>query len=282
LFEKKAKMKFVLLVVLFSAACVLGIPDPLASWNALHATWTIDPLKGFDALPRQLTEKHDFVLLDNQCDGGKFRGIRYWSKHDPAIILLFDKNGIIAGMQTAVGKSQFTPTMKKGFVEDGVFWFQTAYFVDPDTICSKGRSKADLEKDGTGTGLWIQTGPDPSKDLVTFPLAEKEIKNTKWGPNGKCLPTMGVHYWYNTSLDMDCDDFFPNCLLYNHGQLTAFCFAINGVIESPRYDSPHPTNDKFGGFIDPVPKCFFSDKTFFKLTTLHVYFHSNPRLTSNC
>jgi len=275
-------MKLTLLVLLCLSASVFGIPDPLASWNSLHATWTLNPLKGFDLLPRQQTEKHDFGFVEDLCEGNTFRGRRYMSKGDSAIFLLFDKNGIIAGIQTSVKKTDFTPTMKKGFVEEKYYWTQTAYFVDPDTICTKGRTKADLDRDGTGTGLWIQTGPDPSKDLVTFPLSEKEIKNTKWGPKGKCLPTMGAHYWHNVSLGMDCDDFFPNCLLYNHGQLTAFCFAINGVVESPRYDNPHPTNDKVGGFIDPVPKCFFSDKTFFKLTTLHIYFHSNPRLTSNC
>jgi len=31
-----------------------------------------------------------------------FRGQRYWFKNDPATILLFDKNGYIAGIQTSV------------------------------------------------------------------------------------------------------------------------------------------------------------------------------------
>jgi len=270
-------MQHTLLVILLSVVSAFG---QLNGWNALHATWNAIPFKGFDALPRQLTERHNFVLKDNQCDGGKFRGQRYWSNNDPALILIFDKNGIIAGMQTSIPKTKYRPTIN-AFQDDGDYWTQTAYFVDPSTICSAGRTAADLEKQGTGTGLWFQTGPDPTKNLMAIPLDEAEAKKSLWG-FGRCFPTMGQHYWYNVTVDMNCDNFFPNCLLYNKGKLNAFCFAENADLVSPRYDYPHPTNDKVKLFMNPVPKCFFSDKTFEKQSTLHVYFHSNPRFTSNC
>jgi len=267
-----------LLVILLSAVSTFADP----SWNGLYATWNALPQKGFDAMPRSLDEKHNFVLKDNQCNGGKFLGQRYWSNNDPALILLFDKNGIIAGMQSSSPKSQYTPLPgMKGFVDDGDYWTQTAYFVEPSTICTKGRTKADLAKEGTGTGLWIQHGPDAKTNLINFPPNEDDIKKTLWGAS-KCFPSMGQHYWFNITVDMSCNNIFPNCLLYNNGSLNAFCFTKNVNLDSPLYDFPHPTNDRVQGFMNPVPKCFFSEKSFATLTTLHVYFHDNPRETTKC
>jgi len=271
-------MQYLLLSILLPVATVFGQQN---GWNAFHAKWSAVPFVGFDTLPRKLTEKHNFVLKDNQCEGGKFRGQRYWSNNDPALFLLFDKNGIIAGMQTSIPKStNYKPTISY-FQDDGDYWTQTAYFVNPSTICSTGRSAADLEKDGTGTGLWLQNGPDPTKDLVSIPLDETEAKKTKWG-SGKCFYTMGMHYWYDVTPDMSCDNFVPNCLLYNGGKLTGFCFAKNVALESSRYDYPRSSPDTVKYTMDPVPKCMHTDPTFAKQSSLHVYFHANPRFTSNC
>jgi hypothetical protein len=275
-------MKCLLLVFLLNAIPVFAVPSTHTSWNGLSATWTYLPNKGFDEMPRQLSEKHDFVLKDNLCNGGKFRGQRYWSNSDPALMLLFDKNGIIAGMQTSAPKSKFTPLPgSKGFVDDGDLWTQTVYFVEPSTICKTGRTKEELEKDGTGTGLWIQHGPDPTKNVINLPLNEEEIKKTKWG-SGRCFPTMGQHYWFDLSSDMNCKDFFPTCLLYNGNKLTGFCFAKNVNLESPHYDVPRATPSGINATMNPVPKCFFSEPSFQVNSAIHVYFHKNPRDTSNC
>lgn len=56
-----------------------------------------------------------------------------------------------------------------------------------------------------------------------------------------CELISGNHYWYNVTKDMPCDHYVPNCLMYNKGVLTAFCFAINAPLKSPRYE--HPTTD---------------------------------------
>jgi hypothetical protein len=275
-------MKHLLLVILFSAVHIFAAPPEHTVWNGLFATWDYRPNKGYNALPRQLSEKQDFVLKDNLCNGGKFRGQRYWANKDPALMLLFDKNGIIAGMQTSVPKSQYTPMPgSKGFVDDGDLWTQTFYFVEPSTICNKGRTKDDLEKQGTGTGFWIQYGPDLSKDVFNLPLAEEEIKKTVWG-SGRCFPTMGQHYWYNVTSDIKCKDFFPSCLLYNNHKLTGFCVAKDATLDSPRYDFPHATPARINATMNPVPKCFFSEPSFQSTSVIHVYFHNNPRDTTNC
>jgi len=258
--------------------------EDLTSWDGLYATWTYLPDKGFDPLPRQLSETQTFVLRDDQCadSNSKFRGRRYWENQDSALSLIFDKNGIIAGLQSSIPKDKFPIAPgKKGFVDDGDFWTQTFYFVNPSTICTTGRTKEDLEKDGTGTGLWVQHGPDVSKDLINFPPDETDIKPTLWG-SGLCLASMGMHYWFNVTEDMKCEDFFPNCLLYNHGKLTGFCIAKLVYLESPRYDFPAPTPTAIRATLDPVPKCVIEDPKLEKLTSMHVYFHSEPRKTSTC
>jgi len=283
-------MKFVILALMVSASAVNGLlfPDLSLNWSALRVSWYANPLSpwGFDGVPRSLDEnKEIFQLKDDQCAAGgqKFLGQRYWYKQDPSLILLFDKNGIIAGIQTSALKSKFTPypDLMKYYMDDGDYWTLTAYFVDPSTICTTGRTKEDLQSQGTGTGLWLQFGPNAVTDSVSIPVKEDDIKQTKWG-YGKCFYTMGQHYWYNVSKGMDCGDFLPNCLLYNKGQLTGFCFATNAILPSDRYDSPSPTNKVVNKFLDPVPDCFFSDKSYAKLSTLHVYFIDSPQLSSWC
>ena len=92
---------------------------------------------------------------------------------------------------------------------------------------------------------------------------------------------MGVHFWSNfknvpITVDMNSDDFFPLCLLYNGGKLNGFCFAFNANLTSPRYEHPQP--NQISAFMNPVPK-FFSDPSKSNgLSTVHVYFTSSPRL----
>jgi len=281
-------MKFIILFFL-AVAVNANYFDLSHNWKALRVSWYANPVSswGFDKMPRHLAESKAFQQKDDMCaDGGKkFVGYRYWYKQDPALILLFDRNGVIAGLQTSAPKSKFTPPANlkdKYYIDDGDYWTLTSYFVDPSTIC-KGRTSEDLEKQGTGTGLWLQYGQDPIKDSIRIPTNEADIKETNWG-SGKCFYTMGQHYWLNVSKGMDCGDFVPNCLLYNKGKLTGFCFAknVNLVDQSNRYDSPAPTNKVVGKFLNPVPDCMFKDPSYFQLSTLHVYFTQGPRLTSWC
>jgi len=279
-------MNKVILAVLFFVSAAYADP----SWNGLRVTWAANPFSkwGFDAMPRDLAANTQFEKKDDMCaDGGKkFLGQRYWYQKDPTLILLYDKNGIIAGVQQSYPKSRYqAPEHLKGkyYLDDGDYWSLATYFVDPSTICGDGRKKEDLVSQGTGTGLWMQYGPDPIKDSVKMPDTEEEMKKTKWG-HGKCFLTMGMHYWYNVSQTMDCDDFVPNCILYNGGKLNAFCFSTgaNLIDLSNRFDSPAPLNIALHNFFDSVPDCFFKDPRYWLSSTMHVYFNDSPRTTSNC
>jgi len=274
------------LIVLLSLGVAFGAPD----WNSLRVTWSANPLSswGFDKMPRSLSEKHDdWTLRDDQCaspsePNAKFLGKRYWYKNDPALTLLFDAQGTIAGIQTSLPKSTYTPpgpVKDKNFVDDGDYWTLTAYFVDPSTICSQGRPADQLQSEGTGTALYLQMGQNPITDSVKIATSEEEVKKTPW-KFGHCFWTMGNHYWYNVTKDMSCDRFIPYCLMYNKGKLTAFCFSANSVQTSPRFE--HPTAQVANKFIDPVPDCFFTDPTYKKTSTIHIYLIDNPRTGSFC
>lgn len=277
-------MNCAIAVILALAAVAQAKPD----WDGLRATWSLNPFSSyaFASLPRDLSGKlGDFKPRDNQCNitGAKFLGQRYWAKNDPAITLLFDAKGIIAGIQTSVNKTGYTPSkylVNKYYIDDGAYWTQTAYFVDPSTICTGGRTTQQLQQNGTGSNLYFQNGPDPVKDSVKLPTSEADVKKTAW-KYGHCFYTMGNHYWYNVTKDMDCDTYVPACLMYNSGKLTAFCFTINdGSLTSPRYE--HPTAENAKTFIDPVPDCFFTDPSFKKSSSIHIYLIDSPRTSSWC
>jgi len=252
------------------------------AWDDLRVTWNPNPFSSnaFAHLPRNIkADAMGFVMKDNFCDGnqpkGPYAGIRYWKDSDPAVMLIFDKNGIVAGIQTAVPKSTWTPSAGPNvghpYVDDGTYFTLTAYFVDPSTICDKGRTQDDLTHQGTGTGLYIQNGTDPLKSVLTIEPNESEMKKTKW-TYGHCFYTMGDHYWYNVRKDMPCNEFYPACMLYNKGKLNAFCWALNAELTSPRYE--HPTAAVLKTFIDPVPDCMYSDPAYKQLSTMHIYFSS--------
>jgi len=265
-------MKTTLVLVFMVFTTVLAAPN----WNDLRTTFGIAPFSKvfFAQQPRDLNQDtKGFVLKDDMCNGSNlFVGKRYWIDNDPALILIFDINGYIAGIQTAVDKATgykpVAPMLGTYILDEGTYYTQTVYFVDPKIICSPGRSATDFANQGTGTDLYIQMGPSPTTDLFVVPMNEYDIKGTKWG-YGKCFYMMGQHYWYNLTLDMSCDNLVPYCLLYNGGVLNAFCFAIDyNVKPSDRYE--HPTPLAAQGFMDPVPKCLSGTQS-----TLHVYTTSN-------
>jgi len=266
-------------IIVISLISLLKIASSDPTWNDLRVTFGVNPFSqwDFDELPRNANgDLQSFALKDDQCTAGSlFVGKRYWYDKDPAVLLIFDVNGYIAGIQSSAPKTVWTPAanMLGNYVlADGDMYTETVYFVDPSTICNGGRTADQYASQGTGTDLYIQMGPDPLKDIFKVPINEADMKTTKWG-YGKCFWGMGQHYWYNVTSDMSCANFVPYCLLYNNGKLNAFCFSLNAPLTSERYE--HPTATQAKGFLDPVPDCFKSDPTYATLSTMHVYLTSN-------
>ncbi|XP_074660042.1 uncharacterized protein LOC141912629 [Tubulanus polymorphus] len=253
-------------------------------WDNLKVTWGINPLTSFKSQPRTIDDakSEGYTTTDGDAckSDGAYRGVRYIMNGDPALMLLFDKNGFIAGIQSGVPKNSDpvfpSPQLKfKGMlVEESDKYTQTFYFTHPDTICSTGRTRADYDRDGTGKTLFMQMGPNPSTDLKQIPYLQADMDKTQW-TKGKCFISMGMHYWYDISTDMNCDNFLPAFILYNKGRLNGFGFAFNTDIKSSRYE--HPSSLVFGRFLKPVPQCLY-DRAKNGFTTMHVYLDSWPQL----
>eukprot|EP00455_Lapot_gusevi_P046641 TRINITY_DN616_c0_g1_i2.p2 TRINITY_DN616_c0_g1~~TRINITY_DN616_c0_g1_i2.p2 ORF type:complete len:121 (-),score=46.64 TRINITY_DN616_c0_g1_i2:255-617(-) len=114
--------------------------------------------------------------------------------------------------------------------------------------------------------------PIRGASFVSLPLTPQDALAQKW-QDGKCFYTMGLHYWFNTSQNMDCSDFFPVFLLYNHGVLSAYGVIVltDVPIASPRWE--HPPYRLFSLFIKPenLPLCLQK----VQFNSMHIY-NTNP------
>ncbi|XP_019646226.1 PREDICTED: uncharacterized protein LOC109486777 [Branchiostoma belcheri] len=277
-------MKTVVALALLSLVCVEGwLFSEDAEWNDLKVTWGLNQLFSstvFDSLPRTESDALAEGWVDFSrgatCDGDYYRGSRYIKDNDPAVMLLFDKNGYIAGIQMGARITELpagVPATPISYMwnYDGDMLVITAYFIDPATICT-GRSDALFTLEGTGGGLYLQTGYNPETDNMPIPRDEADIGTTLWTKGG-CFYTMGQHYWYNTAADMNCDDFFPVFLLYNSGRLNGFGWNINANLNSPRYESPPA--DALSMFFEDTPACF-DQHVQRGLSTMHIYLDDSP------
>lgn len=258
------------------AALVLCLLATLAqvkgqAWNALQASF---PWRS--TMPRTMSDAvSEGWTLQQACSASSsVRGNIYVDeKKDDSMRLIFDVNGFIAGVQAKVPKvaSRNFPSPKWASLfikaaQPDMFTI-TAYFVNPARICNGGRTAEEFAKDGTGTALYIQNGPDPEKNLLSIPLTEDAVGKTSW-TKGHCFIGMGQHYWFNVSEDMSCDEFFPMCLLYTEGKLNAFCWAFDADLTSKSGRYEYPPALTFGLFMKPVPTCLSEQG---KLSTMHVY-----------
>ena len=152
----------------------------------------------------------------------------------------------------------------------GDFVYLTAYFTEPSNVCDE---EAKLDSNVVGDKLVFLVGTDK---YVSVPLEMKNIEGTKW-VKGYCVKYMGTHYWYDISVDMNCDDFFPFIMLYDpEGKLIGFSPAIGGVsVDSPRVEHPPPKL-----FEKPhLPTCA---SKFERYTTQHFYFTPISLKTHGC
>ncbi|XP_062580237.1 uncharacterized protein LOC134242184 [Saccostrea cucullata] len=252
-------------------------------WDGLKVTWGINPLSStnFANMPRtEADAKHQGFTMISGCGHPNFLGKRYMKNNDPAVILIYDVNGYIAGIQAGVptGLSNGYPAsnlQNHPMIKDGDKHYMTAYFVAPNSICTHGRTAAQFSHQGTGTDLYIQNSTDPMAS-IKIPHRESDIGSTLW-VKGHCFPAMGVHYWFDTTADMSCDRFFPVFLLYNGGVLNAFGWAFQADLSSTRYE--HPSQSSFGAFMKVVPNCL---RDAGKLSTLHIYLNGNPQTDLLC
>ncbi|XP_059178842.1 uncharacterized protein LOC131957982 isoform X1 [Physella acuta] len=258
----------VIILVLFVAVSTTELKQK--KWDNLKVTWGMNPFNSqyFAGMPRTAAaaERQGFHKISDCNTTAKWRGQRYVLNNDYSVVLLYDVMGYIAGIQTTVPKGGNYPSslIRPPFVDDGDRWAISAYFVDPATICTTGRTQAMFDQQGTGTNLYFQNSTVPEHSVL-IPHKQADIGSTRW-TEGRCFISMGKHYWYNMNVGMNCDNIFPAFLLYNGGELTAFGWALIADLRSPRYE--HPRSQLYGLFIKDVPTCLYNAGT---LSTMHIY-----------
>ncbi|XP_078348614.1 uncharacterized protein LOC144633648 isoform X2 [Oculina patagonica] len=237
-------------------------------WKQLSVTWS-----EFNKLPMDVnSSKAEGWTLNKTCDASNyFAGNRYVLEGDTAVMLLFDSNGKIAGIQNGLPKSApGVGTLRAPWVSEGDMYVITAYFTDPQNICGGSRPSSDY----IGDQLLMQTGTQYTS-TVSIPFKQEDLAGTKW-VRGGCFPSMGRHYWYNISPDMNCDDYFPMFLLYNRDRLTGFGWVAQGYANSTRYEHPDAKYLGLGFFLEGTkPKCLPDIPS---LTTQHIYLDKRPYL----
>lgn len=267
-----------ILLVVCAVACSGFLTSHDGTWNNLRVTWGINPFSSINYASQPLTEADaihkGFKKISDCGDSSGLHGRRYAKDNDLALILIYDVQGHIAGISAAIPNNlvnSYPSSFLKNhpFVMSGSNYHISAYFVDPSTICSTGRSAAQIRQQGVGTDLYIQNGTDISHS-IKIPHKETGIHSTNW-TRGKCFPSMGVHYWYNIRKNMSCDEFYPVFLLYNGGQLNAFGWAFQAPMTSPHME--HPPKSTIKAFMSPPPDCIYNAGT---LSTLHIYLTNHP------
>lgn len=219
---------------------------------------------------------------DATCDSNNpFYGNRYVKGNDTSTRLLFDSSGKLAGIQATITESdQLIPSPTRprpsAFVpDDHGNYLLTAYFTKkPQDICKKRHRRS--PKDGDTLVLQMSDVRWCKPQFMEIPLDEKRLGNTKW-VKGKCFKGMGVHYWYDVSPEMHCDQVLPLFLLYDQAsqRLKAFGWATAANIESPFWE--HPPVQFLQLFFKVVPTCLSQQKF---ISTQHVYLTDPGKL--NC
>ncbi|CAF3664420.1 unnamed protein product [Rotaria socialis] len=281
------KYFIIVLIVSINVTCglLLSADDLESKWDSFKVTWgpnSFDP-EYFVKQPRTIAEakQNNYQQISDQCEGN-FLGQRFMKLNDYGAILIYDNQGTIAGVQMGIPVSMITDKFYQYFTQKmfnrdtiaGVdLYILTAYFVDPRTICQSGRNPSHLNRDGTGTGLWLQNGSNPIRDSIEMPLYDNTVSNTKWA-KGACLPTMGYHYWYDNRLDKSCDEFFPAFLLYNKNKLAGFGWIVIGKFEFTKR-TEFPPITALTSLQEPFPICI--KKRFEEaggVTAMHHFFNN--------
>eukprot|EP00095_Tigriopus_kingsejongensis_P008155 maker-scaffold735_size104922-snap-gene-0.23 protein:Tk08155 transcript:maker-scaffold735_size104922-snap-gene-0.23-mRNA-1 annotation:"protein gooseberry-like isoform x2" len=252
-------------------------------WPHLRTTWAPVPgLGGFHPQPRTDAElaEEGWVQLSSCGDSNpNFPGDRFvTSADDNDIVLVFDGNGFIAGIQTIVPMDKAMDDKYFGFSSSPYYqvgdffgedvYYTTVYFVDPSIICNGGRTQEEFMAEGTGNQIAIQNGPT-SSDFILAPLTKKEaIAESMWNEH-KCFLDMGDHFFtFDYDPDESCD-IVPYQLVYIDGKLNGVVFQHIAPLDSPRFETINEL--AINAIVDTPPTCLVELSKTPGLRALHVY-----------
>jgi len=257
-------------------------------WPNLRVTFGLNPF-GNAFYPYPITESEAIAAgweKIGTCGDPIWLGERYADPSDPALVLIYDQAGYIAGSQSGmlasnVDESVF-PVSSNPVYQAGDFYgvpafFSTAYFVDTAIICNGGRSESDFSSQGVGDRLLFQSGSTPDS-LIVAPMTQDAANNDPAWYDHYCFLGMGDHYLqFNYQPDQDCNTVFPGQLLYDAGVLNGFVWQHAANLPGDKWE--HPDAMAVNAIIDRPPTCISDLLEYPGLSTMHHYFYSMPWLT---
>lgn len=276
----------------------------LLDWTALVSGGVDDMWDGLNIkfgkhrpLPkrREDAEKENYKRQNDICRTDNYHGFLYRLDDDSKLLPIYDLNGYLSGIQAIIpsdmkGYNSFNETIMLPPHEimppvlvgksDIQTYTITAYFKHPQLLCSPTY----LSNVPTGKGLYIQTGYDPIKHHEQIPLEAKNLSSL-W-KKALCLTTMGTHYFYNVSRDMQCERLYPVFLMYDsEGQLAAFGWSFQGE----PYEGPNsivswyqirPETFYFIFDVNQLPPCMLNPN--FRVFGVHIWLQNHNKTTMRC
>jgi hypothetical protein len=217
-----------------------------------------------------LAVKARWIKISESCE----EGIKYVSpEHDFTNIVIFDKSGKLAGIQVAIDIIPTEPMLSRYYFPHTFNGRQRhsliGYFVDPSTLCVS-RTTGPF-----GDRVWWKSKVH-SGGYFKLPLTSEDAEKDKNWKLGECILGMGIHYWYNVSTNMPCNEFTPFFVMYNRGVLTTFAVGFGGKdsIDGPNKRFEHAPKWVVRRNFKPetLPECLMRDET--KVSTMHFMFTS--------
>jgi len=248
------------------------------NWYNFRIGFTPNPFDGFIGHPRTKAEAIDagWQQISNDCsEGASFPGDRYALENEngPNMVLIYDVNGFIAGMHSVVLKKYSSGNWQSDspwYRSDNIFgedaYLTTAYFVNPDVICSTGRTQSEFDVEGTGNTLLFLK----EQDLIAVPLDVDSTDGSGWYKHF-CLFNMGRHYFQlNHDTSASCDEnLVPIQLMYSSGVLNGFVWQHIATIPGNLWETPGEKGVE--AIVDRPPDCFWDLVKSPGVTTMHVY-----------
>ena len=185
-------------------------------------------------------------------EGEKFYGQRFGHPKDPTIAVIYDSAGYIVGLQSvllvkdvdlALNPIDSHDTYVKDMFFEEPAWFTTMYLVDPNTICSRDRSRAEWNREGTGNQLTLLSiDKGGLMKFIELPLTKAEaIGDPGWFEHA-CFPGMGRHFFqFDHSPEQPCNTSQPLQLLYAEGglgELLGFVWMHLTRLPQARWEKP--------------------------------------------
>jgi len=277
----------------------------LEKWPDFKTTWKVDPAK---KMPHNLppnshslhkqpktqkeAESENWALIPNEgCIDTKtgFKGFRFvppWN--DPEFIVIYDKNGFIAGMQSIVPKAltansnykfESSPWYKEDTVNGIKVYLTTAYFTNPNNICLTGRTQDAFDGEGTGNILWFLKN---NGNFHEAPLTIGQADQDCFWNRHKCFMTMGVHYFnfgYDENADI-CEELTPFQLMYIDNKLNGFVWQHNAPLTGEKWEVTVIKAVYMS--INKPPKCLLEEVKKKMARSMHVFLRGNEISPKSC